>query len=117
MRPMSYRFILISPFISCGISVAVSVYIIQRWGERARKQWLTCQGGEQRTPLVNEQLCSRVKGEVPTRKEATGSQRVVSIESLIPRGTKRGLDRAFGWSQLCCLKEELPDCRLLWSWP
>ena len=92
--------------------MAVSVYIIQQWGERARKQW-SAREWEPRAPLVNEQLCSRVKGEVPTRKEATGSRRVVGIESLIPRGTKRGLDRAFGWSQLCCLKEELPDFLLL----
>ena len=82
---------------------------------RESKEAVECQGGEPRAPLVNEQLCSRVKGEVPTRKEATGSQRVVGIESLIPRGTKRGLDRAFGWSQPCCLQEELPDPCLLWA--
>ena len=44
MKPMIY----LSPFISCGISVAVSVCMKQRWGEKAGKQWLTCQGGEQR---------------------------------------------------------------------
>ena len=33
----------------------------------------------------------------------------------IPSGTKRGLDRVFGWSQPCCMQEELPDPCLLWA--
>ena len=28
---------------------------------------------------------------------------------------KRWLDRTFGWSQPCCLQEELPDPCLLWA--
>lgn len=53
---------------NCRMSDAEAV-LEYSCGERERKYWITCQGRDQRTPLVNEHLRSRVREEVETRRK------------------------------------------------